>query len=323
MPFDFSVMSELPSSAELDGQPGSPDALAYERFRCGLIEAVRTGQLTPADAEKKLKDMRGKPLEVNFALPNNPPELASWTPEMVAAWISSKDLRSVLRHHEECYRGKSIWVENANIHRFPEDRPPFLRERRRGHALIKLDRTSLFTPGYYFNGSRFDYSDLKWFKRLRELLIDGKLVKAWGTEISSGYIVPIAPEDWQVLHFAPDDNNNAVLKSRNITLYRNVTFLAREIRHHFPIHGGFTQERVVIGDVRRWKTTIEKQPKGNRLKLYIVLRAKYPNGFPLTFKSDQDRLGAVRALFGDNDWHEDDDSFKRYLNRFLRDYCEN
>lgn len=330
MPFDYSVMTAMPRSSgpfqhgedvvDWQRERGTPEgAAAYERFRCDLLNKVRLGELTPTEGEQVSRDTGGEPFEVKFEISDGSPKIATWTPEMVASWILKKDLRLILRHHEQCYTGKSIWVENENVYRWPLDKPAFLRESRRGHDLIRLGRTSLFAPSFYFDGRRFDYSDLRWFQHLREFLVEGKLIKAAGTEIDSGHKVPISPGDWQFLEFAPDEDGSTILKQRGSARYRNVTFLARSIRRVFP--AAFTQQRITVTNARRWKDDLEKQPKGKRLMFYNVLKEAYPDGFPLTFQSESERLATIRELCGELCRRQSDDALKRYLNGLLQEYC--
>ncbi|CAN7666213.1 hypothetical protein LJR030_002865 [Rhizobium sp. LjRoot30] len=334
MKFDFSAMNRTPSATEYDddGVPilswqqecGTQEGtVKYIQFRNDLLEKVRTGEVTPKDAEKAAIKNGGEPLEVRFRPPASPPVIAMWSPEMVAAWISRKELNSVLRHREEFWRGRSIWIENQNVYRWPIDKPAFLQQSRRGYDLVALGKTSLFAAGFDFDGHRFDYSDMKWFEKLREMLVEGEMVKATARRRSNGQLTQIKAGEWQFLEFGRSENGGTILcKPGNAPIYEDITFLAREVRSCFSQKSGFAQERPNITGFRRWKIDIEKQPKGKRRFLYSLLTKTFPDGFPLHYKSDSERLQAIRELLADGYWHTDEDSFKRYLNGVLKEYCE-
>lgn len=334
MTFDFKTMSEAHDRVEYD-ENGAPitswkqirvtpaGAEEYERFREELLAKVRSGELTPETAQEISTKQGGERFEVRFVYPAEDPTIAMWSPEMVAAWITTKDLSCVLRHCKDYYTGKSLWVKNNNVYSWPPEKPAFLQEKRYGHDLIELGKTSLFVKGINFKGTPFDYSNMKWFEKLREVLVDGRMVKATGTKVSTSQREPIKSEDWQFLEFRQDEQGETVLcMPGKSPKYRDITFLAREVRTSFPNRYGFARERINLREVRQWKANPEKRPKGKRLFLYSILKNEFKDGFPLNYRSDKERLAAVRKLMGNKYWHKDDDSFKRYLNGLLRDLCE-
>lgn len=329
----FFLMDHMPCRSRWTGTDISYDeyeriartpegAAEIKRFRNDLLVKAHTGELTPEDADAQAVKHSCKPLCIQFEMPKAIPPISVWSPEMVAAWLSEHRLESVLRHHEKFYSGRSIWLKNDNEYR-PKRKLPFEKYRRHGHDLVALGKTSLFNEGFNFNGRRFNFSGMGWFKRLQQFLIDGARIKAAAMDLSKGYKVPIEPAEWRFLRFEAGEVDQALLCMPDGTRrYTDVTFLAREIRDCFSRRAGFAQERNNLVGVRRWKANPEKQPRGNKLIMYTILTNEFKDGFPLSFASDSERLETVKKLMGTKFWHDDQDSFKRYLNNLLREYCE-
>lgn len=325
MPFDFSRMSKMPKSVwyDEDGLPIEDVQEFIKQRREELIERARSGELSREQAEKEAADKFYGRLEVKFVSPDTSPVVAIWSPEMVAAWIVKKDLNVVLRHSEEFYKGKSLWVPFERTVPPGPGEPPFLARRQKGHDLIVFGQTSLFKPGFDFTGCPFDYSDMRWFKKLREVLIDGTTLKAHGKDIEDGRTKLIKPDEWQFVTFSQDGAGRTILSDgEGHPKFQDVTFVSREVRRCFPKHSGMIEERVNLREVRRWKVHIDKEPKGKRRFLYDLLRKEFKDGFPLTFPSEEKRLDTVEKLMGEHYQYAERDSFKRYLNGVLKEYCE-
>lgn len=329
MPFDFSEMRSLGSEAR-SYDPESPnlkDRMVFpEEFeayiateRQSLLDRVERGEITPKAAEEEAMKRLNRPLQTRFDPTVDVRELVNWTPEMVAAWISEKDLRAVHRHHELSYKGKTIWVRNSNVHRPQGRRVNF----DYGYDLVPLGPTSLFEEFSDFAGSPKNYSDMRWYSDLRQLLAEGRRITADG--IRSGgkrNHVAVKRRDWLTAEFVKDQKTGeTVLKVGDKTVYRQVMFPAYKVMECFPKSHGFIRQPNHLRPVRRWKTDIGKLTP-QRQKVFNVLRAEWKDGIPVDFDNDQQRLDEVRRLLGSLYWHDDQDSFKRFLNRLLRRVCE-
>ena len=127
----------------------------------------------------------------------------------------------------------------------------------------------------------------------------------------------------QFVTFSQDGAGRTILSDgEGHPKFQDVTFVSREVRRCFPKHSGMIEERVNLREVRRWKVHIDKEPKGKRRFLYDLLRKEFKDGFPLTFPSEEKRLDTVEKLMGEHYQYAERDSFKRYLNGVLKEYCE-
>lgn len=333
MAYDFSEMSKLPGLATHGEhefpvrswieEHGPEWTDYYNKCRETLVEKVKTGELTPQDADAALIELGGEPFEVKFQPQAKAPLIAMWSPEMVAAWMVDRELTSVFRHCKEHYSGKSIWIENECVYRLDLDKPLFMQRRRKGKDLIIFGKTSLFCTDYRFDGRRFDYSDMVWLNPLRAVLIEGKRLKATARNSRTGRRVAIKPDEWQLLEFAQDNHGNTILrKPGRVAKYSDIEFPATELRSCFPTRYGYTQERPLLRLFRPWKPASGRKLKRKEHFLLKLLKERFKEGFPIHHATGQDRLDEIKELMGRGYWHKDEDSFKRYLNRFIRRFCE-
>lgn len=161
--FDFSAMKKMSKNntapdTRLEESEDFRQASILKK-REDLIRHVKLGEMSPRRAEEHaLADKLGPLRKAPDDCSTFDATMASWTLEMTASWIVTRNPRAVLRHHPPSYEGVSVWKTNAHRHLVKSKRKQLvwdektLATHRPGYDLVELGPTD-YGQGYYdFDG---------------------------------------------------------------------------------------------------------------------------------------------------------------------------
>lgn len=295
--------------------PATPEEAARDALRLQVYFA----EATPAEAERKIKDLR----QVSFA--SKPLGLQVWefgeywSPEMAAIWIVTLEANEVERHFCDGDRIRTAWVKNApHFHPgtvkflsrvakyalFPE-RPHLFQIKRQGagpeekdtnlgdtrhhngYSLADLLRTSMFERYLTFKGKLVDFPPLeKWYPQLQKKLVSGA-ISAWGVPIGSTQVAQIAPQQWIHATLAEGDLGETLLCSNGDPVFSRIVFRWVDILNEFRPEKPMRHQPWI--PIRKYAG----RPTPTQQLIIDSMEKTFKEGLPLYFRSKQARNAAI------------------------------
>lgn len=311
MNFDFSEMENLPSSwSETVGFSCPKKPSKWNELHRDVIHGV----LTPQQAEEQ-DGFAGYKFSI---VPSFPCQPIVWNVEMAAAWVITRNMAHVLRHHPHTWLTARTWVKNDHIYNRNTGRNLFpFRNReydRHGHDLVDLKRAPLGTGYYAFTGDWNEPPRVGWDVELREKLFEGRLT-AVGLDESFGSM-DLPSHYWLEARFV-DYGSTTGLATRGTSLANEVLFRGSDLLNSFD--GEATLSPIHVRRYHPWRRNIGRDDLTLRQsRLLRVLKMLYPLGFP-DFASNRIRYQAMTIeleRFGLNHWQDSRPSFDRYMSEF-------
>ncbi|WP_164924214.1 hypothetical protein [Sinorhizobium fredii] len=291
------------SSASLQ----DPDAIKK------ILEEVCHGRMHPSAAEAwaieyDLEPLQILPREIDIFGPHH----VTWSVEMVAAWIVWKDPKIVSRQSAASYSGSRLWVKNDPFaRRHPFGPPP---PNPKGYTLQSLGRTSIFDHFIAYDGQKYSFNPHSgWQNTLFSHLVI-RDIRAVGRE-DGGKLDDVPIDAWGRGEFVQHCDGTALVVGEKI--YTDIEFAASDIRAAIvPAN----ESRIGL---RPWKRPVPAFKSQVREDLFALLVARSPKGYsPLPPNERRNLKEKLLEQHPNMKWGDDEDTFRRFLDRVVEDVCE-
>ena len=309
---DGLAKNSIPDAETLDG-----DIRQRQVLRDILIEKVRLGEITPANA--KLRASKGK-LEPLLRSPGNldyfDSSVVFWSVGMTVSWIQNRHPKAVHRHYKHSYEGVSVWKKNAleylikadatNFKWAQADWPAKQKVRTRtGYDLRFLADPSRSESYLDFDGEELHFPNIKNFHYdLRPHLCAGRITANGLPAALYSTQCEIPPALWVNAHMRVSDDDNATLELGGKEIYKRVRFNAEQVVKAYPPAKDFASKPTRI---YLWKNSA-KQLTGYKAHIVKSLKDVYFAGFPV-FQSEKIRDFEIKNILSRHDivrWYPTD-----------------